>query len=46
MWVKVSLSRLTISSGNPAIVTWLEADPPATVEVVGGGYDRRANGDR
>ena len=32
--------------GHPAIVTWVEADPPATVEVVGGGDDRRANGDR
>jgi len=32
--------------GNPAIVTWVEADPPATVEVVGGGDDRSANGDR
>ena len=32
--------------GHPAIVTWVEADPPATVEVIGGGYDRRANGDR
>ena len=32
--------------GHPAIVTWVEADPPATVEVIGGGDDRRANGDR
>ena len=32
--------------GHAAIVTWVEADPPATVEVVGGGDDRRANGDR
>jgi hypothetical protein len=28
--------------GHPAIVTWVEADPPATVEVIGGGDDRRA----
>ena len=46
MWVKVSLSRLDHQFGHPAIVTWVEADPPATVEVVGGGDDRRANGDR
>src|SRR5271165_2992597 len=32
--------------GHPAIVTWVDANPPATLEVTGGGYDCRANGDR